>query len=160
VRPKVKQYGSTSQSLFLSPLRNAALGANIFRATQTDTKLRRENIQGKDQANQTHLEIGKIVRKAIAEAGGTMPENLPTPEKSIQELQRDEQKRIEAERQPHRFSIDSMSEQSMWRTGRSPARYCVREKNLAHTCHFLQPFCVFYANGRCARFWTPCVLLQ
>jgi DNA-damage-inducible protein D len=70
------------------------LGANIFRATQTDAKLRRENIQGKDKANQTHLEIGQIVRRAIAEAGGTMPEHLPTPEKSIQELQREEKQRL------------------------------------------------------------------
>jgi len=84
------------------------LGANIFRATQADAKLRREGIQGKDEANQAHLEIGKIVRKAIEEAGGTMPEHLPTPEKSIQELQHDEQKRIEAERQPSLF--DQMDE--------------------------------------------------
>jgi DNA-damage-inducible protein D len=122
------------------------LGANIFRATQTDAKLHRENIQGKDQANQTHLEIGNIVRKAIAEAGGMMPEHLPTPEKSIQELQRDEQKRIEAERQPSLF--DQLDER----------------KNSAHMCHILQPLCVvyandFYANGRYARFSLPCVLL-
>ena len=79
------------------------LAANMFRATQTDAKLRRQGIQGKNEANQTHLEIGKIVRKAIEEAGGTMPENLPTPAKSMQELQRHEQKRIEAERQPSLF---------------------------------------------------------
>jgi DNA-damage-inducible protein D len=79
------------------------LAANMFRATQADAKLRRESIQGKDIANQTHLEIGKIVRRAIAEAGGTMPEDLPTPDKSIQELQHEEQKRIEAERQPSLF---------------------------------------------------------
>lgn len=85
------------------------LAANMFRATQTDAKLRRQGIQGKDEANQTHLEIGKIVRKAIEEAGGTMPENLPTPAKSIQELQRDEQKRIEAQRQPSLF--DTLEEE-------------------------------------------------
>lgn len=85
------------------------LAANMFRATQTDAKLRRQGIQGKNEANQTHLEIGKIVRKAIEEAGGTMPENLPTPAKSIQELQRDEQKRIEAERQPSLF--DTLQEE-------------------------------------------------
>ena len=85
------------------------LAANMFRATQTDAKLRRQGIQGKNEANQTHLEIGKIVRKAIEEAGGTMPENLPTPAKSIQELQRDEQKRIEAQRQPSLF--DTLQEE-------------------------------------------------
>jgi DNA-damage-inducible protein D len=72
------------------------MGSEELGATQTDAKLRREGIQGKEEANYAHLEIGKIVRKAIAEAGGTMPEHLPTPEKSIQELQYEEQKRIEA----------------------------------------------------------------
>ena len=49
------------------------LAANLFRATQTEEKLRRENIQGKDEANQTHYEIGKKVRQTIADLGGTMP---------------------------------------------------------------------------------------
>jgi len=79
------------------------LGANIFRATQTDAKLRREGIQGQDAANQAHYDVGREVREAIKRLGGTMPEDLPTPEKSIQELERDEQKRIEAERQPSLF---------------------------------------------------------
>ena len=81
------------------------LGANIFRATQTDAKLKREEIHGKAQANQTHLEVGKIVRKAIAEVGGTMPENLPTPDKSIQQLQREEQKRLTQRQQPSLFEL-------------------------------------------------------
>jgi DNA-damage-inducible protein D len=87
----------------LSYMGSEELAANMFRATQADAKLRREGIQGKAEANQAHLEIGKIVRKAIEEAGGTMPEDLPTPEKSIEALQRDEQKRIEAQRQPSLF---------------------------------------------------------
>ncbi len=82
------------------------LGANIFRATQTDAKLRREGITGKDRANKTHYEVGQKVRQTIQELGGTMPENLPTPEKSIQELQRDEQKRLAAERQPSLFPLE------------------------------------------------------
>lgn len=53
------------------------LAANLFRATQTEQKLRRENIKGKQKANQTHFEVGKKVRKTIEELGGTMPENLP-----------------------------------------------------------------------------------
>ena len=81
----------------------------IASRTQTDAKLRRQGIQSKNEANQTHLEIGKIVRKASEEAGGTMPENLPTPAKSIQELQRYEQKRIEAQRQPSLF--DTLEEE-------------------------------------------------
>lgn len=79
------------------------LGANIFRATQTDAKLRREQIKGKEKANQTHYQVGKKVRQTIQELGGSMPEDLPTPEKSIQELQRDEQKHIEQKRQPSLF---------------------------------------------------------
>lgn len=68
------------------------LAANLFRATQTDEKLRRENIRGKEQANQTHYEVGAKVRQTIKELGGTMPENLPTPEKSIQQIAREQKK--------------------------------------------------------------------
>lgn len=57
------------------------LAANLFRATQTEAKLRRENIQGKQEANKTHFEVGKKVRDTIKDLGGTMPEDLPTPEK-------------------------------------------------------------------------------
>jgi DNA-damage-inducible protein D len=79
------------------------LASNIFRAAQTDAKLRREEIQGKEQANQTHHEVGNEVRQVIKRLGGTMPEDLPTPEKSIQQLQRDEQKRIKQQAQPSLF---------------------------------------------------------
>lgn len=68
------------------------LAANLFRATQTEAKLRRENIQGKEKANQTHYEVGKEVRDTINRLGGTMPENLPTPEKSIKQLERERKK--------------------------------------------------------------------
>ena len=60
------------------------LAANLFRATQTDAKLRRDGIQGKDNANKTHFEVGQKVRQTIKELGGTMPEDLPTPEKKHQ----------------------------------------------------------------------------
>ncbi len=79
------------------------LGANIFRATQADAKLRREEIQGKDAANRTHYQVGHEVREAIKRLGGTMPEDLPTPEKSIQQLQREEQKRLSESQQPSLF---------------------------------------------------------
>lgn len=68
------------------------LAANLFRATQTDEKLRRENIVGKEAANQTHYEVGKKVRQTIAELGGTMPEDLPTPDKSIKQIEREQKK--------------------------------------------------------------------
>ena len=62
------------------------LADNIFRIAQTDAKLKRDNIDNEYTANSIHYEIGKIVRKAIKEAGGTMPEDLPTPDKSLKEL--------------------------------------------------------------------------
>ncbi len=70
------------------------LAANLFRATQTEAKLRREKVQGKEAANVTNYNVGKKVRQTIEELGGTMPENLPTPEESIQQLQKQEQKRL------------------------------------------------------------------
>jgi|SRR5579884_96679 len=70
------------------------LAANIFRASQTKQKLERDQVQGKEAANHTHHEVGREVRKTIKRLGGTMPEDLPTPEKSIQQLQREEQKRL------------------------------------------------------------------
>jgi DNA-damage-inducible protein D len=70
------------------------LAANLFRATQTDEKLRRENIHGKAEANKTHHEVGKKVRATIKDLGGTMPEDLPTPEKSIRQIET-QQKSIE-----------------------------------------------------------------
>lgn len=56
------------------------LAANLFRATQTEEKLRRENIKGKEKANQVHFEVGQKVRQTIKDIGGTMPENLPVME--------------------------------------------------------------------------------
>ncbi len=79
------------------------LASNIFRAAQTDAKLRREQVSTKDQANVTHYEVGHKVRETIKELGGTMPEDLPTPEKSIQQLQREEQKRLQERSQPSLF---------------------------------------------------------
>jgi DNA-damage-inducible protein D len=71
------------------------LAANLFRATQTDSKLRRENIQGKVQAGNVHYSVGKKVRKTIEELGGTMPEDLPTPEKNINKLEAEQNKMLE-----------------------------------------------------------------
>jgi len=70
------------------------LAANLFRATQTDDKLRRENIRGKENANMTHFVVGKKVRQTIKELGGTMPEDLELPEKSIQEIEEKPKKRL------------------------------------------------------------------
>ena len=61
----------------LDAMGSTELAANLFRITQAGDKIKKENIQEKDKANNTHYIAGKIVRKAIAEMGGTMPENLP-----------------------------------------------------------------------------------
>lgn len=73
----------------LDHMGSTELAANYFRITQTEEKLRKENIQGEDKANNAHYKVGKIVRKTIKEIGGTMPEDLPTPEKSIKELNKE-----------------------------------------------------------------------
>lgn len=78
----------------LDHMGSTELAANLFRATQTDEKLRRENIQGKERAGQTHYEVGRKVRQTIKELGGTMPEDLPTPEKSIKQIEREQQKKL------------------------------------------------------------------
>lgn len=77
----------------LDHMGSTELAANLFRATQTEDKLRRENIQGKDKANKTHFEVGRKVRQTIEELGGTMPENLPT-EDSIRKLEQKEKKNL------------------------------------------------------------------
>lgn len=74
----------------LDHMGSTELAANLFRATQTDEKLRRENIIGKDAANKTHFEVGRKVRQTIKELGGTMPEDLPTPSKSIKQIEREQ----------------------------------------------------------------------
>lgn len=84
--------GLKKSQKILDHMGSTELAANLFRATQTDEKLRRENIQGKEAANQTHYDVGKKVRETIQELGGTMPENLPTPKKGIKQLERLEQK--------------------------------------------------------------------
>ena len=69
------------------------LAANLFRITQTEEKINREHIDTPQKANKAHYEVGTVVREAIEKAGGTMPENLPTPEKSIKQLEREHKKK-------------------------------------------------------------------
>lgn len=82
-----KHKGLKKNQQILDHMGSTELAANLFRATQTEEKLIRENIKGKQKANQTHLEVGKKVRKTIEELGGTMPENLPVVE-SIKEIEK------------------------------------------------------------------------
>jgi len=78
----------------LDHMGSTELAANLFRATQTEDKLRRENIKGKDKANQTHFEVGKKVRQTIKELGGTMPESLPSAE-NIKKIASKNKKQVE-----------------------------------------------------------------
>ena len=68
------------------------LVANLFRINQTKQKLLRDNVKGENEAKNVHYEVGKKVRKAIADIGGMMPEEMPTPEKSLKELEREKKK--------------------------------------------------------------------
>lgn len=70
----------------LDHMGSTELAANLFRATQDEEKLRRDDVKNKQHANQVHLEVGKKVRETIADLGGTMPEDLPTPENSIKQI--------------------------------------------------------------------------
>lgn len=85
--------GLKKSQKILDHMGSTELAANLFRATQAEEKLRRENIQGKENANKTHYEVGAKVRKTIEELGGTMPEDLPTPEKSIKQIEREIEKK-------------------------------------------------------------------
>lgn len=73
------------------------LAANLFRATQTEAKLRRDRIDNKADANKIHYEVGKKIRKTISEFGNEMPENLPTPQESIKQLESRKKKELPAE---------------------------------------------------------------
>ena len=86
--------GLKKRQAILDHMGSTELAANLFRATQAEEKLRRDGVSGRDAANQTHYEVGERVREAIADIGGTMPEDLPTPDRSAKELER-EQKRLE-----------------------------------------------------------------
>lgn len=86
--------GLKKSQKILDHMGSTELAANLFRATQTDEKLRREHIQGKENANRTHYEVGAKVRQTIKELGGTMPEDLPNPDKSIQQLEREQKKKL------------------------------------------------------------------
>ena len=85
--------GLKKSQKILDHMGSTELAANLFRATQTEEKLRRENIKVKIKANQTHYEVGKKVRQTIKELGGTMPEDLPVAD-SIKSLENKEKKQL------------------------------------------------------------------
>ena len=82
--------GLKKSQQILDHMGSTELAANLFRATQTEEKLKRDNIKGKEIANKTHFEVGKKVRQTIKELGGSMPESLPI-EKSIKSIKQHNQ---------------------------------------------------------------------
>jgi len=95
--------GLKKSEQILDHMGSTELAANLFRATQTEEKLQREKIKGKQKANQTHFEVGKKVRKTIAELGGTMPENL---------LVADSIKKLEKAKQPQQLTGKDKSKEN------------------------------------------------
>lgn len=94
--------GLKKSQQILDHMGSTELAANLFRATQAEEKLRRDNVKGKFRANQTHFEVGQKVRQTIEDLGGTMPEDLPTPTDGIKQLERKHQKQLVGE-QPSRL---------------------------------------------------------
>ena len=90
-----KRKGLRYREAILDNMGSDELIANLFRISQTEQKLRKDNIKTEKKANDTHFKIGKIVRKAIKEAGGTMPEDLPTPEKSLKQLEKEKKQSLD-----------------------------------------------------------------
>lgn len=80
--------------------------ANLFRISQTEEKLRKDKIQGAEQATSVHYNVGKEVRTAIEKIGGTMPEDLPTPEKSIQQIEKEQMARLRNKAKKGKLMLD------------------------------------------------------
>ena len=90
-----KRKGLRYREDILDNMGSEELVDNLFRIVQTDAKLKRDSITGENEANITHYNVGKKIRKTIKDLGGTMPEDLPTPEKSLKELEKEKNKLIE-----------------------------------------------------------------
>lgn len=86
--------GLKKSQKILDHMGSTELAANLFRATQAEDKLCRENIKGKNEANQTHYEVGTVVRETIKKLGGTMPEDLPVAEKGVGQLEKEKIKEL------------------------------------------------------------------
>ena len=84
-----KRKGLRYREDILDNMCSEELAANIFRIAQTDAKLKRESINSDMESNEIHYEVGKKVRETIQDLGGTMPEELPTPKKSLKEIEKE-----------------------------------------------------------------------
>ena len=68
---------------------SAELAANLFRISQTESKLKRDNVKGETNADLIHYDIGKNIRETMIKNGNVLPEDLPTPDKSLKELEKE-----------------------------------------------------------------------
>ncbi len=84
-----KRKGLRYREDILDNMGSDELIVNLFRISQTEQSLKRENVKTENKANSTHYNIGKNIREVIAKNGGTMPEDLPTPKKSLKELEKE-----------------------------------------------------------------------
>ena len=96
---------TTSQKI-LDYMGSTELIANLFRISQTEEKLRKDNIKGADVATSVHYNVGREVRNAIEKIGGTMPEDLPTPEKSIQQIEKEQMERLREKAKKGKIMLD------------------------------------------------------
>jgi len=80
--------------------------ANLFRISQTEEKLRKDNVNNANAATAVHHTVGKEVRKAIEEIGGTMPEDLPTPEKSIAQIEKEQMESLKQKAKNGQLMLD------------------------------------------------------
>ena len=89
-----KRKGLIYREDILDNMGSEELAANLFRITQTESKLKKDNIQTEKDANKAHYNIGNNIREVIKKNGGTMPENLPTPKKSLKQLEKENKKML------------------------------------------------------------------
>ena len=96
----------SAEQKILDFMGSTELIANLFRISQTEEKLRKDNIIGAEKATSTHYAVGREVRKAIEKIGGTMPEDLPTPEKSIQQIEKEQMERLKKKAKAGKIMLD------------------------------------------------------
>ena len=89
-----KRKGLRYREDILDNMGSDELIANLFRISQTEQKLKKDNVQTEKDANRTHFTVGKNIREVIAKNGGTMPEDLPTPKKSLKQLEKENKKSL------------------------------------------------------------------
>lgn len=101
-----KRKGLEIGQKILDYMGSTELIANLFRISQTEEKLRKDNVQDAETATAVHGEVGRKVRKAIKDIGGTMPEDLPTPEKSIAQIEKEQMARLKEKAKKGKLMLD------------------------------------------------------